>query len=885
MKTFQRPLTILFLVCSFVGFSQPTITSFSPISGPIGATVTITGTNFSTTLTSNVVSFGAVNATVSAASSTSITAIVPVGTTYQYISITNLDNGLTTYSTKPFIVTFPYITPLSNCSFAWKVDFVTNDVPKMSALADINLDGKTDVIVPNQATNNVSIFRNTGTPGSVTFAPRVSFTTGIGPVFSTTGDLDGDGKADVVTAHIAGGNSTISVLRNTSTASVISFATNIELIMGGFGKTVRIIDIDLDGKPDIVGTKTDGSSSNGVSIFRNTSTVGNISFAPKVDLFVGSGAGSVGLTCGDFDGDNKPDIGVSNANVNTISIFRNTSTLGVISFAAKIDYAANASPSYMTIGDLDGDGKLDIATIGGGSFISIYKNNSSVGSILFAPKVDYGAGGGISGVSIEDLNGDGKLDLSASSGSSNNIVIYPNNSTIGNIAFSSSFMIQQSPGSFISTGDFDIDGKPDILLTNTGADRLHVYRNQIDQAAPIAGGNSPLCIGGTLALTSTTIPNAFYSWTGPNSFSSSSQNPTVSASATTLMSGNYTLVANLPSGCSKTANVVSIVVNDLPIPAGSISGLNSVCQNQNSVTYSVPAINYATSYIWTLPSGASGSSSTNSISVNYGASAISGNITVKGSNNCGVGTAASFAVNVNQVPSSAGSITGPSIVCQEDNSIQYTVPVINNATTYNWSLPNGASGSSTTNVINIDFGSSSTSGFLSVYGGNVCGDGNSSDFMITVNPKPNPPVISPVGNIIQSNIQTGNQWYDQNGIINGETSQDFTFTNNGNYYSILTIDGCSSDPSNVISITGLGVNEHYNDLIFVTPNPFKDELTINCESNGFVKYQIIDASGKIIESNDILGKSTIITKDYNNGIYFINLYSDLEVLTFKIIKY
>jgi hypothetical protein len=398
--------------------------------------------------------------------------------------------------------------------------------------------------------------------------------------------------------------------------------------------------------------------------------------------------------------------------------------------------------------------------------------------------------------------------------------------------------------------------------------------------------NGPVCQGSVLNFNNTVTGGGSmtYSWTGPNSFSSSTQNPTVSTSATNFMSGNYILVANLPSGCSKTANIVSVVVNNTPGSAGLISGLTSVCQNQNSVTYSVPSINYATTYLWTLPNGASGSSNTNSISVNYGTSAVSGTITVKGINNCGNGTSSSLAVNVNQVPSSAGPITGPSIVCQEDNLIQFSVPLINNATTYNWSLPNGAFGLSTTNVINIDFGSSSTSGYLTVNGENVCGVGNSSNYLITVNPKPNQPFISLVGNIIQSNNQTGNQWYDQNGMLNGETSQNYAFTNNGNYYSIITIDGCSSDPSNVISITGLGVNENYNDLIYLSPNPFNDELTINCDSNNFVKYEIFDASGKIIESNSIIGKSTITTKDYNYGIYFINLHSDLDVLTFKVIK-
>ncbi|HNX88445.1 MAG TPA: C10 family peptidase [Paludibacteraceae bacterium] len=84
----------------------------------------------------------------------------------------------------------------------------------------------------------------------------------------------------------------------------------------------------------------------------------------------------------------------------------------------------------------------------------------------------------------------------------------------------------------------------------------------------------------------------------------------------------------------------------LPSAAGTIAGTATVCQGQNSVTYTVPLITNATSYVWTLPGGATGTSTTNSITVNYGASATSGNITVMGINPCGNGTASTIAITV-----------------------------------------------------------------------------------------------------------------------------------------------------------------------------------------------------------------------------------------------
>ena len=92
----------LFAFITLMGHAQaPSITSFSPVSGPVGTTVTITGINFSTTASNNIVFFGAVKATVSAASAASLTVKVPAGATYKPITVTV--NQLTGYSLKPFL--------------------------------------------------------------------------------------------------------------------------------------------------------------------------------------------------------------------------------------------------------------------------------------------------------------------------------------------------------------------------------------------------------------------------------------------------------------------------------------------------------------------------------------------------------------------------------------------------------------------------------------------------------------------------------------------------------------------------------------------------------------------------------------------------------------
>jgi PKD repeat protein len=86
---------------------------------------------------------------------------------------------------------------------------------------------------------------------------------------------------------------------------------------------------------------------------------------------------------------------------------------------------------------------------------------------------------------------------------------------------------------------------------------------------------------------------------------------------------------------------------NLPVAAGIISGVTTVSQGQSSVLYTCPLITNATSYVWTLPTGATGTSNTDSIIVNYSASAVSGNITVRGHNLCGDGPSSSLGITVN----------------------------------------------------------------------------------------------------------------------------------------------------------------------------------------------------------------------------------------------
>jgi|LakMenEpi03Aug12_release.lakeMendotaPanAssembly.Ray.scaffolds.fasta_scaffold168671_2 hypothetical protein len=102
---------ILVLVLLIKSLSQaapepPSIVSFSPTVGSIGTEVTLTGTNFSSIPTNNIVYFGATKATVTAATATQLTVTVPTGATYAPITVLNTLTGLLAYSNSNFTPTF-----------------------------------------------------------------------------------------------------------------------------------------------------------------------------------------------------------------------------------------------------------------------------------------------------------------------------------------------------------------------------------------------------------------------------------------------------------------------------------------------------------------------------------------------------------------------------------------------------------------------------------------------------------------------------------------------------------------------------------------------------------------------------------------------------------
>ena len=486
---------------SLTGFyTGPTISSFTPATGNIGTTVTITGTNFSPTAARDTVYFGAVRATVTAASTTSLTVTVPTGATYQPISVNSA--GLTAYSQQPFVTTYPGGGAMNAYSFGTRIDSSLSIYPYGVAICDLDGDGKSDLLAVDSwsdytsLTNYLSVYRNTGSRGVISFGPKTNYNLEIGATAVCTADLDGDGKPDVLATNQL--NRTVCVFKNNSTPGNISLVVKPDLGNNAAINGLAPGDLDGDGKPDVM-----LATNEGLVVLKNLNTNGNFQFDYGTAYRVGA-ANDVAV--GDIDGDGKPDVIFifKNTNPAYITVWRNTSAYGTISFDTPVNFleaatapstsgAITANPRNIAIGDLDGDGKIDVAVSNTGyDSVSVLRNTSTPGNVSFAHWISFRDGGGPIHTSISDIDGDGKPELVTANQDSNTISIHKNLSTPGNILFGPK--IEYATGhnpEWVAIGDLDGDGSADIATANSSfyisptAFTVSIFRNRVIDALPL----------------------------------------------------------------------------------------------------------------------------------------------------------------------------------------------------------------------------------------------------------------------------------------------------------------------------------------------------------------------------------------------------------------
>jgi hypothetical protein len=157
-------------------------------------------------------------------------------------------------------------------------------------------------------------------------------------------------------------------------------------------------------------------------------------------------------------------------------------------------------------------------------------------------------------------------------------------------------------------------------------------------------------------------------------------------SASGLSSGTHSITITDNTGCNKLFSFNVGGSGGQPDPAGPISGPAGACTSQSGIVYSITPIANALSYVWTLPSGVSGSSTTNSITLSFSPSYAGGFICVAPVNSCGQGTQSCYNIPLLTLrPSHPGLISGDPQPCGP-NLFTYSIPAISNALSYIWTV-------------------------------------------------------------------------------------------------------------------------------------------------------------------------------------------------------
>ncbi|HNW77099.1 MAG TPA: T9SS type A sorting domain-containing protein [Bacteroidales bacterium] len=379
-------------------------------------------------------------------------------------------------------------------------------------------------------------------------------------------------------------------------------------------------------------------------------------------------------------------------------------------------------------------------------------------------------------------------------------------------------------------------------------------------------------------------------------------------------------VKDAPLVTNQTLHTINLKLIDpmLPESPGGISGEDTVCQGQSDVVYSVPGAVNATSYSWSLPYGVNGMSTTNTIMVSFSDTAVSGEIRVRGHNTLGDGPASVLMVQVDPLPAPGGAVFGPSFVYQGETGIEYSVPAIAHATSYEWTLPEGVSGSSTGRTITVSFSDTAISGLISVRGINACGQGSPSAGLFVNVSAPVPPnvilqdlsfdnnsvncfnatqYITVAGNGSQFTVNPG-------ATVNLIAGKKITLlpttkvrsggrlhawiTNTGNYcmnplQPLVAVEKDSGEPDGVEPLIA------ESNVIRVYPNPTSGDIILEVMegyASGLLVVDVYGIWGEKVLSRTITGKgkNTLSLSGKPNGVYFIRIMTDIKAEIVKIIK-
>jgi hypothetical protein len=405
------------------------------------------------------------------------------------------------------------------------LNYTTGDHPSFAAIADLNGDGKNDVVVSNKYDGDVSVFLGYG---DGTFQTPVTYGTASFPSSVAIGDLNGDGKPDLAVANQT--SSSVSVLLNNGNGT---FQAHLDYATIGDPSFVAIGDVNGDGKPDLVATCP---GSNAISIILGN---GDGTFQPHTDF--GGVGNPTSVALGDFNGDGKLDLAVANnqsgpnGSTPAASVLLNNGngTFGESSFLLQA-----MSGGYLAIAaaDLNGDGKLDLIVTSSGFSTAVLLGNGD--GTFQAPTYSTGTGGAT--LTLGDFNHDGSPDVAVGEAYGVSLLLGNGDGTLRR-----ALRYSTAGGGAVAAGDLNGDGSLDLAVANG--------------ELPSGFGSSNLL---TILLNTGQTAASFKLAVSPTSQTVSAGNPASFTGTATSVQGfnsSVSLTCTPPSGLTCTVNPTSVV--------------------------------------------------------------------------------------------------------------------------------------------------------------------------------------------------------------------------------------------------------------------------------------------------------------------------------------
>ncbi|MDD3875926.1 MAG: T9SS type A sorting domain-containing protein [Bacteroidales bacterium] len=326
----------------------------------------------------------------------------------------------------------------------------------------------------------------------------------------------------------------------------------------------------------------------------------------------------------------------------------------------------------------------------------------------------------------------------------------------------------------------------------------------------------------------------------------------------------------------------------MPENAGIIYGDTVVCEG-SVISYSIDDVDLASSYTWNIPSGAAilSGAGTDSITVQFN-TVNSGLISVTPVNFCGNGDSSILNVQVNPLPVLSLITSVELHLCYGDS-----VTLLANSDTsltYQWQIDSLCNNTwadipgATTPSHYISNATQTYCYKLAV--SNSCGTVVSAVIQAVVNPAPSTPSVYFNNSTLYSSASTGNQWYNSQGIIAGQQGQTYLNPPDENYYVIVTDAwGCSSLPSNIVTVNTVGIDDISDYGLNFYPNPNNGSFNISVPE-GLYTLIISDLLGRVIYEKEIKSDGSlyeITIPDINKGVYLIQMNSPVSRFTSKLV--